>query len=332
MPLYPLLLEPIYKEKVWGGRSLARMGRPLPGGPEQRIGESWEVADLFETSASGGGGDAAHSRISNGPLAGRTLRDVMKDLAPNLLGSSTPTPSGAFPLLCKYLDARENLSVQVHPSPAYAAEHPTAHLKSEAWYVVAAEPGSVLYLGLLEGTTPDALRSAVEDGTVADLMIEVPVEPGDCYYLPSGTCHALGSGIVVAEVQTPSDTTFRVFDWGRTDRELHVEEAIACADYGPLPVQEVLSEAGDAASRTLVRCEHFEIREWILEAGASRPCEMVGPTVLMFTAGSGMLEWGTETRRELAVTGLDTVLLPADRAATELHALSASRVLAVTLP
>ncbi|MFM9994590.1 MAG: type I phosphomannose isomerase catalytic subunit [Phycisphaerales bacterium] len=230
---YPLRLRPILFEKVWGGRRLERFGKSLP--PGTNIGESWELADMPATSPTGGGGGAARSVIDNGPLAGRTLHDAMELWGRDLLGDARPTEGGDFPLLVKLLDARENLSVQVHPSPAYAAAHPEARLKTECWFVLDAEPGSVIYKGVKPGVTRASFGARIADGSVAGDLVAVPAVPGECHTLPSGTVHALGAGVVVAEVQTPSDTTFRVFDWGRTGRALHVREALECIDFGPAP-------------------------------------------------------------------------------------------------
>ncbi|MCW5775220.1 MAG: class I mannose-6-phosphate isomerase [Phycisphaeraceae bacterium] len=237
---YLLTFVPILKEKVWGGRRLTLYGKPLPRGT--LVGESWEVADLAETSASGGGGGEARSVIAAGAFAGRTLHDAMEAWGDSLLGRARPAADGGFPLLVKFLDAREHLSVQVHPSPEYAREHPGAHLKTECWYVLEADLGSVIYKGVKRGVSradfERALRSGKGEGVVP-LLEAVPAVPGECHNLPSGTVHALGAGVLVAEVQTPSDTTFRVYDWakeyGRAGRELHVEQAMACIDFKPAP-------------------------------------------------------------------------------------------------
>ena len=314
MALYPFLLEPIYKEKVWGGRALERFGRKLPGGPDVGIGESWELADLDTTSPSGGGGEGAFSRIRNGPLQERFLRDVVADFGGKVSGKLRLSLSWEFPLLLKYLDARENLSVQVHPSPAYAKAHPEAHLKSEAWYIVDAEPGTVIYKGVREGTTREAFARAIEDGTVEELLIAVPARPGECHYLPSGTCHALGGGILVAEIQTPSDTTFRVFDWGRTDRELHVEQALECIDFGPTDASAfepgTESVRGSTRARHLVSCEHFDVHHLAVPAGSEYEVVSDAPVAIMMLDGVGEVRWGSsgQSRR---VTGGDTMLLPA---------------------
>jgi len=337
VPLYPLLLAPIYKEKVWGGRTLEGLGRTLPGGPEVKIGESWELADLAATSPSGGGGEPARSVIRNGPLMKRTVGDVARDFGPVVTGTMDLAADGSFPLLFKYLDARENLSVQVHPSAEYAAEHEDAHLKSEAWYVVAADPGAVIYRGVVDGTDPDRFQSAIEDGSVADLLQREDAVPGQCVYLPSGTVHALGAGVLVAEVQTASDTTFRVFDWGRTDRELHVEEAMACIDFSPPsdtagdPGREGGAEGG-WVSRPLVACEHFDICEWTALQGSARTFASDELAVLMMVSGSGTISWGEQEHRSLSVGTGDTVLLPAGLPSVELHADDNLTLLDVTPP
>ena len=235
---YPLILEPILKPKVWGGRRLAEYGKHLPA--DESTGESWELADLASTSASGGGGDSAHSTITNGDLQGKTIRDAIEQWGSDLLGDATLSPEGAFPLLVKYLDAREHLSIQVHPSPEYAKEHADAHLKTESWFILDAQPDAdgnppVIYKGFKEGITADVLKSAIENGTVPEIMRTEHAVPGHCHTLPSGTVHALGAGVLVAEIQTPSDTTFRVYDWAkeysRAGRELHIDQAVECASF-----------------------------------------------------------------------------------------------------
>jgi mannose-6-phosphate isomerase len=240
---YPLVFEPMLLAKVWGGRRLERFGKRLPTG--ERIGESWEIADLPSTSAGGAGGGPRCSVVASGPMKGRGIGEVLAGWG------------DSFPLLVKLLDAREHLSVQVHPSPAYAAAHPGAHLKCECWYVLAAEPGSVIYKGVRPGVSAASFRHAIESGTVPQVMLSVPAVVGQAHELPSGTVHALGAGVLVAEVQTPSDTTFRVYDWaeeyGRAGRELHIDEAMACIDWGPAPA----AGTGDP----LCDNAHFRVRE-----------------------------------------------------------------------
>lgn len=302
---YPLVFAPILKDKVWGGRRLAAFGKDLPAG--QNIGESWELADMAVTSASGGGGGAAVSTITNGPLAGKSIRDASALWGPALLGPVKLTAGGGFPLLVKFLDAREDLSVQVHPSPAYAASHADSHLKTECWYIMAAEPGAVLYKGVKPGVTRDSFARHIQTGEVVDDMIAVPAVVGECHNLPSGTCHALGAGVLVAEIQTPSDTTYRVYDWGRTGRELHIAQALDCIDFGPAPAPARVPD--DAPRGRLVTTEFFKVDGVRLDAGGVEPLGLgPRPTVVMMLEGDAELTGPAGTT---ALRAGETALIPA---------------------
>jgi len=336
MKLYPLLFEPIYKPKVWGGRALEKLGRSLPEG--ESIGESWELVDLAATSASGGGGGAERSVVDNGPLAGTDLRALMDRFGAALMDRLPRSDEGGFPLLVKFLDARENLSVQVHPSADYAARHDEAHLKSEAWYILDAEPGAVIYKGIKPGTTPEQFRRAIEEDKVEELVIAVPVSPGDIHYLPSGTCHALGAGIVVAEVQTPSDTTFRVYDWGRAGRELHVEQAMACLEFGPAETDRYEPHTRIERERTmlerLVECEYFTIDRLTMEAGWESPRVDREPVVWIVLEGRAAVacEHVDPTARRTTIERGRTALLPAEMDAPRVEAEEATTLLEVKFP
>ncbi|MCC6679367.1 MAG: class I mannose-6-phosphate isomerase [Phycisphaeraceae bacterium] len=331
-PIHPLLFEPIYKEKVWGGRALEKLGRTLPP-PPAKIGESWELADLATTSPSGGGGGSAYSRIVNPRKQERTFHDAIREQGKALLGDLLLDEFGQFPLLVKFLDANENLSVQVHPSAEYAAAHKDAYLKSEAWYVLDCRPGSCIYKGILPGVTREQFRAAIERNEVEPLLVKVPVQAGDCHYLPSGTCHALGAGVLVAEVQTPSDTTFRVYDWGRTDRQLHIEQALACMMFPAVPAEPAVKPvhvAGESVSRDrLVRCEYFNLDRLKLEAGNSLSLKHVQPQVWMVLAGAGRITGDFDA---VALTQGVTVYLPPRLSRAVLHAAQAMTWLQVTFP
>ncbi len=311
-PLYPLKFEPIYKEKVWGGRTLEQLGRGLPGDENTPIGESWEVADLGRTAVSGGGGEAARSVVANGPLAGATLHELMQQHGRALLGDLSTNEFGEFPLLVKFLDARQNLSVQVHPSEEYAAQHEGAYLKSEAWYIVDANPNAVIYKGVQAGVTPAEFRAAIERDAVEPLLIKVPVQPGDCHYLPSGTCHALGAGVLVAEVQTPSDTTFRVYDWGRTGRELHIDQAMQCIHFGPPDVSQyersipITGETSELLQ--LVETEFFRLDRVDAQAGHKQELPYDQLAIWMMLSGRGGLH-GLEGL-EMTLDIGETIYLP----------------------
>lgn len=279
---YPLLTRPCLLTKVWGGDRLAALGKAVV--PGDRIGESWEVADLATTSGGGAGGGAIRSEIVNGPFAGRDLHEVLERWGSALVGGAARSPEGGYPLLVKYLDARENLSVQVHPSPAYAAANPGAYVKSECWLVLAAEPGARIYAGLKPGVTRGEFERAVVEGRTVDLMRAVPAVPCECHNVPSGTCHALGAGVLVLEVQTASDTTFRVYDWGRTDRELHVRQALACIDFEQPPPPPVRLEAGP------LRTPNFSLRR--VRIGPEGLALRDHPGIFCITEGRGELrDW-----------------------------------------
>jgi mannose-6-phosphate isomerase len=296
MNLYPLKLKAIYKERIWGGQALKTVfGKDLPEGV--KIGESWELADLPDDK----------SVVTNGPLAGNTLRQVITDHTQALTGQTEfPLP---FPLLIKLLDAQDVLSVQVHPDQATCETTGRGDPKSECWYVVHAEPGACIYKGLVPGVTRTRFKEAIEHGTVADLLVKVPVAVGECHFLPTGTVHAIGAGLLIAEIQQPSDTTYRVYDWNRVDdqgraRQLHVDQAIEsihfdqCVD--DLPVETV---------GRLVDCEFFTV---------DKKHQMPG-TEMLLTSGalkvhvilSGQGQYVTLHSDPVTYQAGDTILVPA---------------------
>jgi mannose-6-phosphate isomerase len=317
---------------VWGGRALERLGKRLPR--DQHIGESWEIADLPESIEGG------QSIIANGELAGVTLRRAITDYSEAIMGAAANrlTPWGGFPLLIKYLDARENLSVQVHPDAAYAKAHAGAHLKSEAWVIVDAQPGAVIYKGLRRGVTRDSFARNVAAGDVVQDLESIEVRPGDCHYLPSGTCHALGAGILVAEVQTPSDTTFRVYDWGRTGRELHVEQALECMfeqDGRPRtsssqPRRLIPNPIDGVTTTDLCETEYFSIERVDAAAGASFPIVTQDlPVVWMMLSGAAEISGDFEPQ---PVNPGDSALIPAAANGWQAAFSANSRLLLVRLP
>ncbi len=323
---YPLFFRPILKEKVWGGRNLARLGKILP--KDALIGESWELADLPETVAQG------QSVIANGAWTGMTLREAIAQRPEAIMGTPT-APKGGFPLLIKFLDARENLSLQVHPNDAFVRRHPHAHPKSEAWVVLRAEPGAVIYKGLKPHVTRKNLARHIATGAVIDDLCSIEARVGDCHYLPSGTCHALGAGIVVAEIQTPSDTTFRVYDWGRSGRRLHVDEALESISFGlpppPAPKPGRPVEVGGLRTTPLVKTDFFAIQRIEALADTSLPIVTSGmPVVWMVLAGGGRIN--TPDAEPVDVATGRTVLLPAELAGSVARLTESSVLLVVTLP
>jgi len=261
--LYPLTFKPIFKDRVWGGRQLEELYRkPLPAGVP--IGESWEISDRP--------GDI--SVIANGPLAGKDLHWVLEHYPRELLGKRSPH-AGRFPLLIKILDAREKLSLQVHP-PASKAAALGGEPKTEMWYIADAQPGADLYVGLRRGATRAEFEAKLKTGTVAECFQRLEVKAGDTMFLPSGRVHAIGSGLVIFEIQQNSDTTYRVFDWNRMGldgkpRELHIPQSLASIDFEdfePALVSSEYSGSGDERVRPLVSDPLFEVSACTLAAGA----------------------------------------------------------------
>jgi mannose-6-phosphate isomerase len=315
MSLYPLIFKPRLVEKIWGGRKLeTELSKSLP--PQKHVGESWELYD-FPPGIVENTDLWVSSQVTNGPLAGRTLHQLIQQFGADLYGNISLAATQQFPILIKFLDAREDLSLQVHPPKKYADTHPGAHLKTEAWYVMQNDPGAKLYRGLKTGVTREQFRAAIADGSAMDLVNALAVKPGQCYFLPSGTVHALGAGILVAEVQTPSDTTFRVFDFNRLEngkpRKLHVEEALECIDFlnGSEPEQKRSHTAGFFTTVTrLVTSEFFTMEKVRFTEGVEEAVPYDQPVVWMMLEG----------RAEIKVEGLNqpitltkgqTTLLPA---------------------
>jgi mannose-6-phosphate isomerase len=260
--LYPLTFHPIFKERVWGGREIEKLyGKKLPAG--KPIGESWEISDRP--------GD--ESVIANGPFAGKNLRWLMENHERELLGDAKPATGNRFPILCKILDAREKLSLQVHPPASKAAEL-KGEPKTEMWFIAAAAPGAELYVGLKRGVTRVEFEKKISDGTVAENFHRIPVHAGDVMFLPSGRVHAIGAGLVIFEIQQNSDTTYRVFDWNRVGldgkpRELHVPQSLASIDFDDFEPKIVEAEPTFMAGTTyklrkLVEGSLFDVHEMVV--------------------------------------------------------------------
>ncbi len=283
--LAPFRLAPVLVERPWGGRRLADYGKTLPTGTN--IGESWELCDLPQEVVPHV--DDPSSTVLDGPYAGAKLRTVVAEEAEALLGPVPPTRDGRFPLLFKLLDAREHLSVQVHPHEAYVAAHPEARLKTESWYIVDADPGAMLYLDVVEGTTMDDVAAVMGTPGIVPLLGVRPAVPGAFHHVPAGRIHALGAGAFVAEVQTPSDTTYRIYDWaveyGRPPRQLHAEESL-----GSIILEQDSAFSLDTTDaqgvRELVTTDYYWMREHRVDTGSSELAPTAGPIVLSVTRGS----------------------------------------------
>ncbi|MDB5325150.1 MAG: gmuF [Phycisphaerales bacterium] len=332
-----MIFEPRYVDKMWGGQKLATLlGKAIPA--DKPIGESWELFDFppgtIEKSA-----DWVSTKLTNGPLAGKTLHELVAQYGTDLHGDvKLVGKEGQFPILIKFLDAREDLSVQVHPPQSYADSHPGAHLKNEAWYVFQHDAGSRILKGLRPGVTREAFKQSIEDGTNESMINAIPVKDGECYYLPSGTVHALGAGCFVAEVQTPSDTTYRTFDFNRVDpstgqpRQLHVEQAVDCIDFSgnqPPPTPKTHTAGFFTTVTRLAQAPQFTIEKVRMNEGVEQPIPYEQPVVWILLGGE--VELSTKTEKVKVGKGT-TVLLPAKMNEARVKVLSDATWLEVTFP
>ena len=318
--LYPLTFQPIFQERVWGGRNLESLfGKPLPAG--KRIGESWEISDRPE----------AGSLIANGPLAGLSLRWLMEEHADELLGD-IPDRNGRFPWLAKLLDAEADLSVQVHP-PAEIAPTLGGESKTEAWYIAHATAKARIIAGLPENMTRDAFAERLGQPGFADCLHAIPAEANKALFIPSGRLHALGAGTVVFEIQEDSNTTYRVYDWDRTGldsqpRDLHVEQALASIDFSDTTPTLTTPEWEAAEGPCLFRIAHqpgvFDLSLVRLEDSETRLCPGEGMRVLAVTHGTLNTHAGEEP---LTLQAGGFALLPASVEAVGLEGANAQFLL-----
>jgi mannose-6-phosphate isomerase len=295
----PLLFKPIYQERVWGGRNLEQaLNRELPA--EKVIGESWEIVDRPE----------AQSVVARGPLAGSTLREVIEKCGLEVMGASWNT-SRPFPILVKWLDCQERLSLQVHP-PAAVAEELKGEPKTENWYVADASDNASLIVGLRQGVTRNEFEKALADGRLESCVHRFPVKPGDSILVESGRLHAIDAGNLILEIQQNSDTTYRVYDWGRVGldgkpRQLHVKQSMRSIDFNDFEPAPMRAAEGDVV---LAECPEFRIQKWNRKAGEAFPSlNNLGAARLLHVA-DGEVEIAGEGETGRFVAG-DNVLLPA---------------------
>jgi mannose-6-phosphate isomerase len=295
----PLLFKPIYQERVWGGRNLEQaLNRELPA--EKVIGESWEIVDRPE----------AQSVVARGPLAGSTLREVIEKCGLEVMGASWNT-SRPFPILVKWLDCQERLSLQVHP-PAAVAEELKGEPKTENWYVAGASDTASLIVGLRQGVTRNEFEKALADGTLESCVHRFPVKPGDSILVESGRLHAIDAGNLILEIQQNSDTTYRVYDWGRVGldgkpRQLHVGQSMRSIDFNDFEPKPMAQSDGDLV---LAECSEFRIQRFNRTKGeAFPPLANLGAPRLLHV-GSGEVEVRGSTDPEWFVAG-DNALMPA---------------------
>jgi len=306
----PISFQPLYMTRVWGGRSLETIyQRQLPD--DQPYGESWEISDRLNE----------RSVVASGAFVGKSLHELWQNHREEIFGDGLT--GDCFPLLIKILDARDDLSVQVHP-PRKVADELGGDPKTEMWYIADCDPGANLYIGLKKGTTRETFEKSIGDGTVKDQIHAVQPNPGDSIFIPSGRLHAIGAGFLIYEIQQNSDTTYRIFDWNRMGldgkpRDLHLKESLASIDFDDTePAMD--KPDGD----TLASCEHFVVAGLDLQAG--NQVVNRGDRFSIITVVSGEVTYGAD---QIYRTG-DFLILP--RKAGPLTARSEARVLQTSIP
>ena len=326
VPLYPLRFEPIYQHRIWGGRRLANLlSAPLPAdGP---IGEAWVLSDR----------DDHQSSVADGALKGHAIAELLQQFPEQVMGRLAGR-FPRFPLLLKFLDAHEMLSVQVHPDDSHKDLRPAGETgKTEAWVVLEAGIKSRIYAGLKPGATEADLRQALANGSVADRLACFHPKPGDAVFLPAGTVHSLGGGIVVFEIQQNSDVTFRLYDWNHLDpktgqpRALQVDEALACVDFGKCKgglVAPEVETTSPVCRERLFHCDHFWLSR-VRGESAFGLGAIQAPRVLVCVDGAGQVEHGGAA---YAVGKGDVFLLPAILGACVFQPLAAVTVLEIEIP
>lgn len=300
--LYPLLLEPTLHVKVWGGRKLGEiMAKNLP--TDEPYGEAWELHDT--------------STVSNGPLAGRTLGDLLAAYGADLVGAGND-PADGLPLLAKLLDATDWLSIQVHPDDGQAARlEGQPRGKTEAWIILATAPGAKLVIGIEPGTAQATMAAAIRDNHLEDYIVTADVGPGDVLFIPAGTVHAIGPGILLYEIQQSSNTTYRLYDWGRMGldgqpRELHIEKGVQVANLDSVPAVTHPASLEDAET-TLVASPYFTTVQYRLRTGEERAMQTEGRfQAFTCTEGYVSLTWGANGSTEtLTLHKGCTAMIPA---------------------
>jgi mannose-6-phosphate isomerase len=300
--LPPLALERKLDARLWGGHTLAGwLG--LDHAPDH-LAESWQVYE--------------HNRVADGPYATRTLAELAREHGAALVGTQNYTRGGAdFPLLAKFIDAGDNLSIQVHPDDTYAHSVEAAtgfHGKTEAWYILHAEPGAELIHGLNAPTDREQFAAALRDGTLIDLMRRVPAKAGETIFVPAGTIHAINAGIMLFEIQQKSDLTYRVYDYDRRDaktgqpRELHIDRALDVSNFGEQPPALFEPQRIDDMRTLLTTCAYFAMERWELDAPAEARVDTRSFDILTVIEGAVALGWaggGREIKRG------DSLVLPA---------------------
>ena len=315
--MYPLKFKPYLCSKVWGGEKIAAFKGVYT--TRNRIGESWEISAV----------EGHVSVVSEGPFAGKSLTELVNEYGPALVGRKIFEKNGTeFPLLIKFIDAKDNLSIQVHPDDRMASRiGPGLKGKTEMWYVVGADKGARLLSGLTQEITPEEYEEKVKDNTITDVLASYDVHQGDVFFLPAGRIHAIGAGTFVAEIQQTSDITYRIYDYGRLGldgrpRELHIEQAKEAIDYTVFPDYRTEYSPVKNAETPLVSCKYFTTTLFDLDKPASKNLSALDSfVVVMCVGGKGELvdNEGDGSVHRISLHRGETVLVPATSSTIEFH-------------
>lgn len=301
--LYPLKFSPILKDKIWGGTKLKTLfGKNTQS---EKLGESWELS----------GYENDESVVTNGFLEGNNLAELIEIYMGDLVGDKVYDMFGlSFPLLFKLIDANQNLSIQVHPGDEVAAERHNSFGKSEMWYVVDADKGAELIIGFAKDCSREEYLDALDNGRVEELLQKVPVQKGDVLFIPAGLVHAIGKGVVVAEIQQSSDVTYRIYDYKRVDengdeRELHTEEALDVIDFSKAKNPKTSYHISKNQIVPLVSCSYFTTNIIEFDEPLTRNYGTIDSFIVyMCLEGNFIIEYNDE---KTVVNKGETVLIPA---------------------
>jgi mannose-6-phosphate isomerase len=302
--LCPSRLEPIFSARPWGARTLAPLF-PEKSNLAEPLGEAWMTG--------------AECRFASGPFAGEKLGDVWQTLPAAWTGTKIAASAGTFPLLVKFIFADEKLSVQVHPDDEYAERHEQAaggRGKTEMWYAIHARPGAEVLAGLKPGVTPEIFRRAIEDGSAEDCLQHVPLRGGEAIFVPAGTAHTIGAGLVLCEIQEYSDLTYRVFDYNRRDsqgrsRDLHIEKALQVMRFGAQrggKIEPARIVRSGVTETFFIACRYFAAEKWELAGDTAAATSPKHFELLIILEGRGSILWGGES---VAYATAQTWLFPA---------------------
>ena len=303
--LYPVTFKPIYKEIIWGGTDIL----PFKGlqADVRKIGESWELSHVENN----------FSVVSNGDLTGKTIDELIKDYGAQLIGSKVIEHSGfKFPLLIKFIDARDNLSVQVHPNDQLAQKRHRSWGKTEMWYVVKATPDAILYSGFSQPVDAGEYIRRVKDDSIMEVLKKHHVEAGDVFFLPAGRVHAIGAGCFITEIQQTSDVTYRIYDYNRKDgdgntRELHTELAKEAIDYAYSPDYKTVYQTIENEATMLVQCQYFTTNLMELTQPKLRDYSLLDSFVIYIcTQGKAVIK--DNKGNSFTIQQGQTILIPAD--------------------